>query len=155
MVSMALYIFTSAGNLHNLEQVITLGWSDQMVTHNSTLCLSSLCFAGTNFTPWYGGASLWFKETCLASPLSGGSNGNWTLATHTEAMLPNHYTTLAHSCTPTPWYWSYFLHPIPPTEQWKTGSILQIPKTSFEETVWEEPEKLRPIPQPKYSQVMT
>ena len=25
-----------------------------MVTHNSALCLSSLCFAGTNFTPWYG-----------------------------------------------------------------------------------------------------
>ena len=43
MVSEALYIFTPAGNLHNLEQVITLRWSDQTVTHNSALCLSSLC----------------------------------------------------------------------------------------------------------------
>ena len=48
------------------------------------------------FTPWYGEASLSFKETCSASPPGSGGSGDRTPATHMEAMLPNHYTTLTH-----------------------------------------------------------
>ena len=74
-------------------------WGDQIRWSLITVhyaCPPYVC-AGTNFTPWYGEASLWFKEACSASPPSSGGSGDWTPAACTEAMLPNHYTTSAQS----------------------------------------------------------
>ena len=43
-------------------------WAAYIPCRASTKYLSSLCFASPNFTPWYGGASQWYKETCSPSP---------------------------------------------------------------------------------------
>ena len=73
MVSVALYNLTLAGDspnlgvTHHLEVIRADG---QLTSHAGLV--PSICppyvFVSPNFTPWYGGASQWFKETCSASP---------------------------------------------------------------------------------------
>ena len=57
------FFYPQQGIHPTLVRVITLRWfrSASNLPH---------VFACTNFTPWYGEANLWFKETCLASTLA-------------------------------------------------------------------------------------
>ena len=64
--------FNSQQETHpTLVWAITLRWWDRSCLHPTQgqhLYLSSQHLVGTNFTPWYGGVSQWFRETCSASP---------------------------------------------------------------------------------------